>query len=96
MHFLAGLFSPATFFGHDVRIFEPGLRTQRKMRLDLIEAAIKVRSLSHGQRVGVSGYGLSQEMWPLTRFAEFIIGRRFAPTRWQIDLSPTGRGELPR
>src|SRR5882724_2579317 len=30
---------------------------------------------------------------PLTRFAEFIIGRRFAPTRWQIDLSPSGRGE---
>src|SRR6202035_3701953 len=30
---------------------------------------------------------------PLTRFAEFIIGRRFAPTRWQIDLSPLGRGE---
>jgi hypothetical protein len=30
---------------------------------------------------------------PLTRFAEFIIGRRFAPTRWQIDLCPPGRGE---
>jgi hypothetical protein len=30
---------------------------------------------------------------PLTRFAEFIIGRRFAPTRWQIDLAPPGRGE---
>jgi hypothetical protein len=30
---------------------------------------------------------------PLTRFAEFIIGRRFAPTRWQTDLSPAGRGD---
>jgi len=31
---------------------------------------------------------------PLTRIAEFIIGRRFAPTRWQSDLSPqAGRGE---
>ena len=25
---------------------------------------------------------------PITRFAEFIIGRRLVPTRWQIDLSP--------
>src|SRR5712691_4323651 len=28
---------------------------------------------------------------PLTRIAEFIIGRRFAPTRWQSDLSPQAR-----
>ncbi len=34
---------------------------------------------------------------PLTRLAEFIIGRRFAPTRWLATLSPqTGRGNLRR
>ena len=32
---------------------------------------------------------------PLTRIAEFIIRRRFAPTRWQFDLSQ-GRGEVTR
>jgi hypothetical protein len=41
----------------------------------------------------VRGYGLSLVQRPLTRFAEFTIGWRFAPTRWQIDLSPLGRGE---
>jgi hypothetical protein len=28
----------------------------------------------------------------LARFAEFIVERRFAPIRWQIDFSPTRRG----
>jgi hypothetical protein len=42
----------------------------------------------------VRGYGFSLVQHPLTRFAEFIIGRRFAPTRWQTDLSPPGRGKL--
>src|ERR1700694_6043222 len=34
---------------------------------------------------------------PLTRIAEPVIGRRFAPTRWQFDLSPqAGRGDSKR
>jgi hypothetical protein len=37
---------------------------------------------------------LRSRRFPLTRIAEFIIGRRFAPTRWQFDLSPqAGRGK---
>jgi hypothetical protein len=46
-----------------------------------------------GAQRRVRGYGPSLDQRPLTRFAEFIIGRRFAPTRWQIDLSPLGRGK---
>jgi len=45
-------------------------------------AAPEARSLSHRERDGVRGYGPSLGLRPLTRFAP------------QIDLSPSGRGEL--
>jgi hypothetical protein len=34
----------------------------------------------------------SAERDPSPGFAEFIIGRRFAPTRWRSHLSHKGRG----
>jgi hypothetical protein len=62
------------------------------MRIDLAIAAAKVRSLSHGERVGVRRYGLPLELWPLTRFALDDASHR----QEQIDLSPQGRGEPER
>jgi hypothetical protein len=39
------------------------------------------------------GYGLSLEQRPLTRFAEFISGRRFAPTSREVRKSAiSGKG----
>jgi len=51
-----------------------------------------VSSLSLWERVEVRGYGISQELRPLTR-AELVPGRRKAPIRVR-DFSPLGRGEL--
>jgi hypothetical protein len=68
-------------------------RWSNRNKSDKVERTVaipEVRSLSRWERVGVRGYGLSLEQRPLTRIAEFIIGRRFAPTRWQSDLSPKG------
>src|SRR5262249_15297638 len=39
---------------------------------------------------GLSPRTVSAETDPSPRFAEFIIGRRFAPTRWRSDPLPQG------
>jgi hypothetical protein len=70
--------------------------TQRELYLSHRERSAhpdRRRFTPSGHRLRAGGYGLSLVQHPLTRFAEFIIGRRFAPTRWQIDISPLGRGE---
>jgi hypothetical protein len=56
------------------------------MKFAFIGATTKVGSLSHWERVGVRGYGLTIHLYPLTRIA---LARDCAAER--SDLSPWER-----